>query len=156
VTANLTKTGKLTGKLEYMGLTHPFKAQLDLSLHAQTSVTRRKDSPVALVLDLSSATGELAIRSDGTRNRRERERRCAAHSETREGCPSRAGRTLHDAAEAGADSPTDMTASGFLALNIACVWNDFLGRQIARHVAGERKRFCYRQRTMLHSTRRCM
>ena len=55
VTATVAKTGKVTGKVEYLGLSHPFKGQFDVDLRGQIEVKRRNDSSLALVLDLSGS-----------------------------------------------------------------------------------------------------
>jgi hypothetical protein len=61
ITAAVTKTGKVTGKLEYLGRSHSFKTQLDPDLHAATAVLRRGDSSVALALYLNAVTDSLEV-----------------------------------------------------------------------------------------------
>ena len=55
VTATVAKSGKVTGKVEYLGLTHAFKGQFDLELRSQIEVKRRNESSLSLVLDLGGA-----------------------------------------------------------------------------------------------------
>jgi hypothetical protein len=118
VSAVVSKTGRVTGKLEYMGLAHRFKAQFDVNLHAETTVTRRNDSPIALAFDLDAAANELEITAtDSEVNGAALANAPRIPKRLKSAPAARAGRYTI-LLKPGATSPAELQASGFVAVNI--------------------------------------
>jgi hypothetical protein len=121
VTAALTKTGKLTGKLEYLGMSYRFSIKLDASLQGTSlPIKRGTQTPATLVAHLDSVNKvlELTASHQGTTQLFEATGVAPQIPKRPKTAPAaRAGRyTLLLAPGTGA--PTNLTAPGFLTVNV--------------------------------------
>lgn len=121
VNVTLSKGGKITGQLEYLGLKHPFKATLDVNVSAVVPVVRKNLSPVSLNISYDANTDEFSFEVShtdqaGTFTSTGDIVRIPVRPKTAP--PLRMGRyTL--ALDAGTGAPAELTASGFLTVNVA-------------------------------------
>jgi hypothetical protein len=120
VTAAVSKTGKVTGKVDLFGKTAPFSTELDLQLEASLLVEPRNAPAVDLRVALDPILG--AIRFTATRDVAPTTPTQGSAPQipkyTKTKLPPRMGRyTL--ALSPGDGAPSGMEASGYLALNLA-------------------------------------
>ena len=120
ITAKLTATGKLTGKLEYFGLKNAFSAKLDVNLRATVNLVRRGTTPVTLSIYLNGISKTLEVSAShpvgtGTYS----SQALAPHIPVRPKTvpPARMGRYTV-LLEPGAVVPTSLTAPGYLTVNV--------------------------------------
>ena len=118
ITATLSKKGRATGKLEYLGRSHRFRAELDVNLNATVQVKRGTELPVSLQLHLNGVDDSLEAVCQDTSAMESRVTAPHIPKRAKLSPAARAGRYTVVLIP-GMGRPSEMNAPGFLTLNIS-------------------------------------